>query len=148
MNIPKHPTNRTEAEWLAQERARQAVCDGVVDVDVDDCDLRVSRALRNAPAVDLPPDFATRVAGLAHAHAATDLRFEQRLLRVLSVSFGLSALATVAWFGRSWPADFAAALPGGNDALGWSVILAACALCNWGLGLLRRRYSGGSSTHR
>ena len=146
MNIPKHPVDFNDAEWLAQERARLSV--GADAFDLDERDLRVSRALRQAPVVALPSDFAARVAGLVRVQTATDLRFEQRLLRVLSVVFGLSAVATVAWFGRSWPADFAAALPGGSEAVGWSVTVAACALCNWGLGLLRRRQSGDSSAHR
>lgn len=146
MNIPKPPTDHNDAEWQVQERARLSICDGAVDVD--DRDLRVSRALRRAPVVDLPVDFAARVAGLAHAQVATDQRFEQRLLRGLAVAFGLSAVATVAWFGRSWPADFAAALPGGSEAVGWSVTVAACALGNWCLGLLRRPQSGGWSAHR
>ncbi len=146
MNITKHPSDYNDAEWLAQERARLSVRDGAVDLD--DRDLRVSRALRQAPAMVLPPDFAARVAGLVCVQAATDLRLEQRLLRFLSVAFGLSAIATIAWFGRSWPAVFAGALPGGSDAVGWSVIVAVCALCNWGLGLLRRRHYGDSSAHR
>ena len=146
MTTPQYPTDHNDAEWQSQERARLAFRDGAVDAD--ESDLRLSRALRQVPAVDLPPDFAERVAGLARAQTATDLRFEQRLLRGLSVAFGLSAIATVAWFGRSWPADFAAALPGGSEAVGWSVTVVACALCNWGLGLLRRSHSGHSSAHR
>jgi hypothetical protein len=146
MNIPKHPADFNDAEWLAQERARLST--GVDAFDLDERDLRVSRALRQAPVMALPPGFAARVAGLVRMQAATDLRFEQRLLRGLSVAFGLSAIATVAWFGRSWPADFAAALPGGTEAVGWSVTFVACALCNFGLGLLRRRQSGDSSAHR
>jgi len=146
MTIPKHPVDHNAAEWQAQERARVAVRDGATDGD--DRDLRVSRALRQAPAIGLPLDFATQVAGLARAQAANDLRFEQRLLRVLTIAFGLSAVASIAWLGRSWPADLAAALPGGSEAVGWSVTAAACALCNWGLGLLRRRHTGDSSAHR
>lgn len=142
MTIPKHPVDHDVAEWQAQERARLGAA------DADDRDLRVSRALRQAPAIGLPLDFATQVVGLARAQAANDLRFEQRLLRVLAIAFGLSAVATIAWLGRSWPAELAAALPGGSEAVGWSVTAAACALCNWGLGLLRRRHGGGSSAHR
>lgn len=146
MNIPNQTNDYNEAEWQAQERARLAFRDGAIDLD--DRDLRVSRALRQAPLMDLPLDFAAQVARLARAQVAIDLRFEQRLLRVLSVAFGVSAVVTVAWFGRSWPADFAAALPGGSDAVGWSVTVAACALGNWGLGWLRRGRSGDLSAHR
>ena len=146
MTIPKQPNDYSEAEWQAQERARLAVRDGAHDSDIDD--MRISRALRQAPEMQLPPDFALKVAALVRVQATNDSVFEQRLLRVLSVLFGLSAVATVAWFGRSWPADFAVALPGGSQAVGWSVTAAACALGNWGLGLLRRRHSGDSSAHR
>ena len=146
MTIPKHPTDPTDAEWQAQERTRAAFREGAVDID--ERDLRVFRALRRPPSEDLPVDFAARLAHLARAQATTDLRFEQRLLRALLVGLGISAITTVAWCGRSWPADFAAALPGGSDAVGWSVTVAACALGNWGLGLLRPRQSGDSSAHR
>lgn len=146
MNIPNHPTDHNEAEWQVQERARLAVRDGADDAETGD--LRVARALRQAPAMQLPVDFATQVAGLARMQAANNSLLEQRLLRGLSIVFGLSAVATVAWFGRSWPAELAAALPGGSDAVGWSAVAALCALCNWGLGLLRRRQTGDWSAHR
>ena len=146
MNTPFNSPDHDEAQWQAQERARLAARHGNGDADAGD--LRVARALRKAPPVGLPMDFATQVAGLARAQAANDSLFEQRLLRGLSALFGLSALLTVAWFGRSWPAELAAALPGGNEAVGWSVTAAACAVCNWGLGLLRRRHAGDSSALR
>ena len=45
-----------EARWQAQEKARRS------DADADADDLRIARALRHAPAVDLPFDFAAQVA--------------------------------------------------------------------------------------
>ena len=132
--------NHDEAQWLAQEHARHADRQGGADVDT--ADLRVARALRHATPVDLPTDFAERVAGLARAQAAASLQFEQHLLRGLSVLFGMSAVVTVAWFGRSWPAQLAAVLPGGSEAVSWSVAAALCVLGNWAFALLRLRRDG------
>ena len=146
MNTHFTPLDHDEAQWQAQERARLSVRDGVADADIDY--LRIARALRQAPAMQLPVDFAAQVAGLARMQVANDSLLEQRLLRGLSMVFGVSAVATVAWFGRSWPADLAAALPGGSSAVGWTAVAALCAVCNWGLGLLRRRQSGDFSAHR
>ena len=87
-----------EARWQAQEKARRS------DADADADDLRIARALRHAPAVDLPFDFAAQVAALARRQAAVDSRMEQRLLRGLVLVFVLSAAVVVAWYGRGWPA--------------------------------------------
>lgn len=133
-NFPDHD----EAQWQAQERARLSIRDGTVDADSDD--QRVARALQQAPPIDLPMDFAAQVAGLARVQAVNNSLFEQRLLRGLSVLFGLSALVTVAWFGRSWPADLAAALPGGSEAASWSMAAGVCVLANWAFALLRRKH--------
>ncbi|MDI1252656.1 hypothetical protein [Thermomonas sp.] len=127
-----------EAQWQAQEHARLAVREGTADADASD--LRVARALRQAPPIGLPIDFAAQVAGLARVQATNNSLFEQRLLRGLSVLFGLSALVTVAWFGRSWPADLAAILPGGSEAASWSMAAGLCVLGNWALTLLRRKH--------
>lgn len=130
-----------EAQWQAQERARLAARDGTA-ADVEASDLRVACALRQAPPMDLPMDFAAQVAGLARVQAANNSLFEQRLLRGLSVLFGLSALVTVAWLGRSWPADLAAILPGGSKAASWSLVAGLCVLGNWAFALLRRKHEG------
>ena len=138
MNIHSTPPDHDEAQWQAQEHARLAVRDGTTDVDAGY--LRVARALRQAPAIDLPMDFAAHVAGLARVQAANSSLFEQRLLRGLSLLFGLSALVTVAWYGRSWPADLAAILPGGSEAASWSMAAGLCVLGNWAFALLRRQH--------
>ena len=135
-NFPDHD----ETQWLAQERARQAERQGDTDVDAED--LRVARALRHAPPVELPVDFAAQMAGLAGAQAVVNLQFEQHLLRGLSVLFGISAVLSVAWFGRSWPADLAAALPGGSEAVSWSAAAALCVLGNWAFALMRHSRNG------
>lgn len=136
MTTRANPPDINEAEWQAQERAR------VGAADADDADLRVARALRRAPAVDLPADFAAQVAGLARAQAAEESLLEQRLLRWLSLLFAASVVVTVAWFGRGWPTELAAVLPGGSQAAGWTMAAVLCALGNWGLGLLRRGQDG------
>lgn len=125
-----------ERQWQAQERARLAARDGHADADADE--LRIARALRRAPAMDLPVDFAAQVAAMAQARATVDAKFEQGLLRGLGIMFGLSATVTVAWFGRDWISALSTALPGGADAAGWSVAAALCLLANWGWNAMRR----------
>jgi len=127
-------TSIDEARWQAQEKARRG------DADADADDLRIAHALRRAPPVGLPPDFAARVAALAQTRAATASVLEQRLLRGLVLVFALSATVVVAWYGRSWPGELAAVLPGGSDAVGWSAAAALCVAANWGFGALRRSF--------
>lgn len=134
MNDRNH--NLDEQRWQAQERARIAAREGRNDAEADD--LRIAQALRRAPAVELPQDFAAQVAQMARAQAGVDAVFEQRLLRGLGFVFGLSAAATVAWFGPRWVGALASVLPGGHDAVGWSSAVALCLLANWGWGALRR----------
>lgn len=134
-----------DARWQAQEKARR------LDPDADPAELRIARALRRAPPVDLPVDFAARVAALAHAQATSPAvpeqsLLEQRLLRGLVIVFALSAAVVVAWFGRGWVADLAAVLPGGGDAVAWSGVAALCLLGNWGVGLLRGQLARGMHT--
>ena len=130
---PHDPTAVDDARWHAQERARRG------DPEADPLDLRVARALRQAPPVGLPPDFAARVAARAGAETAAGLDLEAWLLRTLGVVFALSAAVVVAWFGRGWAAGLVQVLPGGREALGWCGTVALCLLANGALGLLRRR---------
>lgn len=132
-----------DVRWQAQEKARRR------DADAHPAELRIARALRHAPPVDLPVDFAAQVAALARARAASPADpeqslLEQRLLRGLVVAFALSAAVVVAWLGRGWVADLAVVLPGGGDAVAWSGVAALCLLGNWGIGLLRGRGMRGS----
>ena len=131
-----HDDQIDDARWYAQEQARR------LDPDADPAELRIARALRRAPPVDLPVGFAVQIAALARAQAASPALsgqslLEQRLLRGLIIVFALSAAVVVAWFGRGWPADLAAVLPGGADAVAWSGVAGLCLLGNWGVGLLR-----------
>jgi hypothetical protein len=134
-------TRIDEARWQAQERAFQSARRGDADADADE--LRIARALRSAPPVALPFDFATQVAALARAQAASSSLFEQRLLRGLVCVFALSAAVVVAWYGRGWAAELATVLPGGSDAVGWTGAAALCVLGNWGFGALRRQLERG-----
>ena len=140
-----------DLRWQVQEKARR------LDPDADPAELRSARALRRAPPVDLPVDFATTVARSAAAQVAALARaqsapsaiteqslLEQRLLRGLVIAFALSAAVVVAWFGRGWVAELAAVLPGGGDAVAWCGVAALCLLGNWGVGLLRGQGMGGS----
>ncbi len=138
MNTNNRETHIDEGRWQAQEKARR----GDVDADIDE--LRVARALRHAPSVELPFDFAEQVASMARAQMASSSLFEQRLLRGLVFVFALSAAVVIAWYGRTWPAELAAVLPGGREAVGWSGIAALCVLGNWGFGALRRQLERGT----
>ena len=140
MNTRDHEPQIDEALWLAQEKARRG------DADADPDDLRIAHALRRAPSMDLPFDFANQVASLARAQAAANSLLEQRLLRALVAVFAVSAAVVVAWYGRAWPAELAAVLPGGSDAVSWSGAAALCVLANWGFGALRGHLERGSRT--
>lgn len=137
MNTRQSGPDIDKARWQAQERARIAARGGGIEADPDD--LLIAEALRQAPAVDLPHDFASRIAGIARARQASTSLLEQRLLRGLTLAFGMSSAATVAYYGHAWLAALAASLPGGADALGWSAAAAACVGANWAWGLLRER---------
>ncbi|HWS78914.1 MAG TPA: hypothetical protein VN205_11145 [Thermomonas sp.] len=136
-----------EQHWQAQERARRSARRG--DADADAVELRIARALRRAPPVELPPDFAAALATLARVQADSaavpeQAALEQRLFRGLVLVFALSAAVVVAWYGRGWVAELSAVLPGGGDAVGWSGAAAICLLANWGWGLLRTHLQRGT----
>ena len=145
MNIHSSSAGHEEVQWQSQERARLAARDGGADV-ADASDLRVARALRQVPPIDLPMDFAAQMAGLVCGQATHNSLFEQHLLRGLLIAFGASGLATFAWLGRSWPTDLAAVLPGGSDAVSWSLAAGACVLANWVFALLRSHRGVGDRT--
>ena len=132
MNTHDRDIHIDEARWQSQEKARRG------DADADADERRIAQALRRAPPVGLPLDFAAQVASMARAQAASSSLLEQRLLRGLTLVFALSAAVVVAWYGRGWAAELAAILPGGRDAVGWAGVATLCVLGNWGFGLLRR----------
>ena len=118
------------SRWHAQEMARRG------DPAADPMDLRVAQALRSAPEVQLPEDFASQVAELARAQVSEGL-LEQRLLRGLLAVLALSSAATVAWYGRGWVATLAAIVPG-HSAVPWISVAVICLLSNWAGGMLRQ----------
>lgn len=136
MNIHDREIPFDDQGWQAQENARRG------DPDADPVDLRIARALRRAPSVELPADFASQVAALARTQAMFSAVLEQRLLRGLVLVFALSAAVVVAWFGRGWVAELATVLPGGQDAVAWSGVAALCVLGNWAFGLVRGHLAG------
>lgn len=141
MNTRQSGSHIDEAQWQAQERARLAARDGGSEADPDH--LRIARALRHAARVDLPADFASRVAGIARARQASGSLLEQRLLRGLGLVLGLTSALAVAYYGHGWMATLASTLPGGTDALGWSGVAVACVGANWAWGILRERLQAG-----
>ena len=104
----EHPTRIDPRRWQAQERARHG------DADADAGDLRIARALREAAPVDLPADFAARMAARVQRRGEASMLLEQRLLRALGMVMALSSAAVVAWYGRGWAGGLAASLPGGR----------------------------------
>ena len=80
MNTHQHPQHSDqqhidERRWQAQEKARRG------DVDADPVELRIAQALRHAPAVHLPADFAARLAAQVQAQAATVLPANAGMIR-------------------------------------------------------------------
>ena len=141
MNTHQHPQHSDqqhidERRWQAQEKARRG------DVDADPVELRIAQALRHAPAVHLPADFAARLAAQVQAQAATNLRLEQFLVRGLVLVFAAGTAVVTAWYGRGWAAALAGSLPGGSAAAGWCGLALGCLLLNWGSGVLRQRVGG------
>ena len=76
----EHPTRIDPRRWQAQERARHG------DADADAGDLRIARALREAAPVDLPADFAARMAARVQRRGEASMLLEQRLLRALGIA--------------------------------------------------------------
>ena len=116
--------NPEEREWLAQEQAAALERNHRLDTDEDALStgyLAIARALRQPIRVDLPADFAARVAAMAtRQRPAVEIesRLEKRLLLVLGVVLGVAALVVGLIFGASW---FAPALDR-LDQLGQSSI--------------------------
>ena len=100
--------NPDEREWQAQEAATDCVRSGRALHDLDPASasyVALVRALREPIEVQLPADFARRVALRADAQAsarAVESRLEQRLLWILGVLFGIAALAAAVIYGGNW----------------------------------------------
>ncbi len=112
--------NPEEREWLAQEQAVACARNNRVDADQDALStsyLAIARALRQPIEVQLPDDFAARLAAMATPQQPVieiESSLEQRLLQVLGMVLGGAALVVGVISGASW---FAPAL-GRLDQLG------------------------------
>lgn len=100
--------NPDEREWQAQEAAMDCVRSGAALHELDAASasyVALAHALREPIEVQLPVDFARRVALRAAAQAsakAVDSRLEQGLLWTLGVVFGIAALVATIIYGGNW----------------------------------------------
>ena len=128
-------------EWQAQERATRA--ERLHLSDADDAYRHVARALRNAPPVALPADFARRIAlqvGAATQDLRLDLRLERHLLLAACTALAVAVPAALALYGGSGLEIAAAVFPALSQAApGWVLALAACVALNGLMEPLRRR---------
>lgn len=100
--------NPEEREWQAQQRAVE--CERNGNVRADEASLvasylPIARALRQPIPVQLPADFAARVAGMALLQSSSveiESTLEQRLVLLLSVVLGISGLIVGLIYGASW----------------------------------------------
>ncbi len=121
-----------EREWQMQERARlderEAREPGHDPAAVSY--RRIAHALRQAPPVDLPVDFAATVARRAEAARApvVDARLEQRLVATLVVLLVVSGLGALGYFGLGGLRTMAGWLSGSSSdtTLRWMFAAAAC----------------------
>jgi hypothetical protein len=135
MNIDK------DIEWQAQERALQDEREGTTSHDPLVARYRViTQALRQPQPHGLPSNFAEMMAARARHAAPLDTTFEQRLVRVLTASLGVSGVAAAAWYGPSWWPAIAEVLPlSSGTAVNWALALGACVGASWLFDALRRR---------
>lgn len=139
MNAPDNDkldqTLADEREWLAQEQAMRDERVGVAasGSSAPEAQYRaVARALREAPAESLPPDFARQVARTAEARAANGAQFESWMLRALYAALGVSGIAALAYYGSEAVAGV------DPTVLQWSLAIGACAAMTWSLDWARR----------
>ena len=124
-------------EWQAQERASRA--ERLHLSDADDAYRHVARALRNAPPVALPADFAQRIA-LQVGAARLDLRLERHLLLAACIALAIALPTALALYGGSGIEIATAVFPAlSRAAPGWLLALAACVALNGLMEPLRRR---------
>lgn len=111
---------------------------------------RVAEALRRPPPVDLPPDFAARVARIAKLQTAPPVAkssrleplprsgaLERRLTGVLVAVFALGAMVAALVYGARVLAQLQAMV--GVQGLQWMALLAGCLGLSWSLDWLRRQ---------
>ena len=166
-----------QREWEAQERARQLARDGksaspplaprgsgfsreslhpvelssTSEPDAESADYRrIADALRRPPPVDLPSDFAVRVARIAEMRAAAPVAksprlkplsrssaLERALTGALMAVFALGAVAVAPVYGARVLAQLQAMV--GVQGVQWMALLAGCLGLSWSLDWLRRQ---------
>ncbi len=121
-----------EREWQMQERARldeRKARESGHDPAAASY-RRIAHALRQAPPVDLPVDFAATIARRAEAirPAVVDARFEQRLVAALVVLLVVSGLGALGYFGLGGLRTMAGWLSGSSSdtTLRWMLAAAGC----------------------
>ncbi len=111
---------------------------------------RVAEALRRPPRVDLPPDFAARIARIAELGVATPVAkssrleplpqsgaLERTLTGVLVAVFALSAVAAALVYGARVLTQLQAMA--GVQGVQWMALLGGCLGLSWSLEWLRRQ---------
>lgn len=185
MSGPDHGRGEREArEWEVQERGRRQAVDadaarnapaatGIVrgaprgvdtaaspaiaaDAVAAEAYRRIAQALRRPPPVDLPPDFAVRMARMAETLAqapaptagpavAADPVLERVLVRALVAAFALGAVVVGLVYGARVFTQLQAAI--GAQGVQWAALLAGCLGLSWSLDRLRT-LAGPGSRHR
>ena len=129
-----------EREWQAQECAQRAERLHLSG-DADPSYRRVAAALRNAPPVALPADFARRMA-LRVGAATLDLRMERWLFLACCAVLAVAVPVAFALYGGSGVEVAAAVFPSLSQAApGWLLAVAACVALNGLMEPLRRRFA-------
>jgi len=129
-------------EWQAQEAAMHAARQGRAPADARDAAYRrIDQALRADDAIDLPADFADRLAAKAGpvptAATAPETGLEKQLTRLLLAALVIAGLVVAVLEGGSWfSSDPAAWSVAGNP---WVLALLACLGASQGAEWLRRR---------
>jgi hypothetical protein len=181
MNTSGH--DHDAREWEAQERARrQAHAGAAASADSPDRGSGISRelfgmatpssaslqdagdasyrriaeALRHPPPVDLPSDFAARVARIAEAGVPASVpessrlkplpqsgKFERVLVRALTILFALCGVLVCLIYGARVFAQLQAVL--GTQGVQWTALLAGCLGLSWSFEWLRRHAGHGDA---
>jgi uncharacterized membrane protein YecN with MAPEG domain len=137
-----HDSDRSEREWQAQERAREAEKRGLPleagQRAVAEYRL-IARALRTPAMEPLPADLAAQIVAHVNAAQAMGERVERWMLRILGLVLAVAAAGAVAMYGASWAPAFAELLPRlSGNAIGWVALVAGClAVSSLGQGIGR-----------
>ncbi len=127
--------NHDEYEWQAQESAldgerRQRERSGDDPLVVRD--RVIAAALAQAPAQQLPADFAAQVARKVQSLVELDTRFEQRVQTLLLAALALGVATVAVIYGAEWVQSGTRLMSGGaNGSLHWLVAGSTCIGLSW-----------------